>query len=812
MQKRSWMMGLILCLSTLAWAQGPKGILTGTIVDEASQTPLGYATIALLSPADSSVMEGTVTDLDGNFRLEVKPGTYLARLDFLSYNSKFIPGVVVNRGENSLGTLTMTEQAVALEGVEVRGERSRVTMALDKKMYSVGDDLANIGGSVSDALNNIPSITVDVDGGINLRGSSNVRILINGKPSGLAGLSSAEALQTLPSDIVERVEVITNPSARYDAEGQAGIINIILKKEKEQGFNGSINLSAGWPWQGTGSINANYRLNKVNIFGLYSFNYRSSPGGGTTSRTTTQPITETLDQVQLYQRANLNNTFRGGLEYFLNDYNTLSGSVVYRLGQGTTDSDVDFFTYDADGLLVGAAARDGLESEDEPNLDVNLNYTRTFAEEGRELTAQFQYGNGVEEELSDITEQELSLDLEPLTGVDPLLQRSYTREGSANTLTSVDYIHPFPFGGTFEAGYRGTTRNISNRYLLEQFDATNGWETLNNQADDLSYDESIQAGYVIYGQEWEKISLQGGLRAEYTDISITSLETSQSAEKNYLNFFPSAFFTYQPNAMDSWQVSYSRRVRRPRFRQLNPFSGFFNSQSVRLGNPDLNPVFTHSMEVGYLRNGETATLMSSVYYRQSTGVVEYITTFQDSLTVSRPVNLAVRNAYGLEIGTSVDATNWLRMDADLNFFRAITEGTFEGQEFNADAFSWSGRFNANMRFKPVNTQVVFNYRAPQNTTQGRRLAVWNLDLVANKDILDKKGTLSLRVRDVFNTRIRRSETIGEDFFQTSSFQWRRGQQVTLSFVYRINQKNRERNRGRGRGDQGDSGSFDDEDF
>ncbi|HAA14682.1 MAG TPA: hypothetical protein DCE41_24545 [Cytophagales bacterium] len=432
-------------------------------------------------------------------------------------------------------------------------------------------------------------------------------------------------------------------------------------------------------------------------------------------------------------------------------------------------------------------------------------------EEGRELTAQFQYGNGIEEEISDITEQELSLDLEPLIGVDPLLQRSYTREGSANTLTSVDYIHPLVFGGTFEAGYRGTTRNIGNRYLLEQFDATNGWQTLNNQADDLSYDENIQAGYVIYGQEWDKISLQGGLRAEYTDISITSLETSQSAEKTYLNFFPSAFFTYQPNEQDSWQVSYSRRVRRPRFRQLNPFSGFFNSQNVRLGNPDLDPEFTNSMEVGYLRNGEAATLMSSIYYRQSTGVVEYITTFQDSLTVSRPVNLGVRNSYGVELGTSVDATDWLRMDADLNFFRAITEGTFEDQDFYADAFSWSGRFNANMRFKPLNTQVVFNYRAPRNTTQGRRLAVWNLDLVANKEILNKKGTLSLRVRDVFNTRIWRSETQGDDFFQTSSFQWRRGQQVTLSFVYRINQQNRERGRGRGdRGRGGDSGGFDDE--
>ena len=778
--------------------------VSGTVADEESGQPLEFAAVALLSLSDSSVVQGTVADLDGKFTLKASPGEYLLRVNFLSYITLY-KGPIPLSGNTSLGTLALRADAVSLQAVEVVGERSRVEMTLDKRMYNVGEDLANIGGSAADALGNIPSVTVDVDGTVNLRGSSNVRILANGKPSGLTSLSSTEALQQLPANAIERVEVITNPSARYDAEGTAGIINIVLKKNQERGFNGTVNLSGGYPTTVDGSLNLNYRKGIVNVFGLYGLGYDNRPGGGLSSRLDTK-TGELLDQYQTFYRSNLTHTMRAGAELFFNEYTTLTGSVVLRSGKGTVDSQIDFLRYNDAGDLISRQDRNSLEQQVEPNVDYNVIFTRTFPQEGREFSAQFQLGNSSEQELTDIIEQDLDPTSEEEIGI-PLLQRSSVVEDNENLLLTADYIHPFGGGGQFEAGYRGTMRDISNNYLLEQYNTTGvGWETLNGQADNLSYGENVHAAYAIVGQDFDLISVQGGLRAEYTDIDITSLESGETATKDYLNFFPSAFLTYEPTQANSWQLSYSRRVQRPRFRQLNPFSGFFNSQNIRLGNPDLNPEFTHSIEGTYIRNTEIGTYLTSLYYRYTQGEIEYITTFEDSVTITRPINLGTENSYGLELGTSLDATKWLRIDGDLNFFRAITQGTYLDQDFYADAFSWSGRLNANMKFDPLNAQTIFRYRAPRNTTQGRRLARYSLDVNVSKEILNGNGTVSLRVRDLFNSNIGRSITEGEGFYQTSEFQWRR-RQFTGTFIYRINQKNREERgeRNRNRGNSGDFG-------
>lgn len=771
--------------------------ITGVLQDDVTDMPLEFAAISVLNARDSSLATGGITDIDGQFTIDVSPGDYLVKVEFISYEPLWIDNVIVEEGMvTELGNIAIAPAATMLDEVEIVEERSQFQLGLDKKVFNVNKDLVTRSGSAADVLDNIPAVTVDLDGNVSLRGSGNVRILINGRPSGLVGLSGNDALRSLQGDMIERVEVITNPSARYDAEGMAGIINIILKKETEKGVNGSFSANAGYPVGYGASANINVRRKDVNFFGNYGFQHRNSPGGGALYQEYFGLDTTYLNQTRDRERSGYSHNFQFGADWFINPRNTLTGSFLYRIGHDENTSNIRYEDFNSEDQLTSISTRDQFEEETEPTLEYDLNYEHNFGRKGHDLKAAFQYQNSKETEDADYVEQYFNPDGTP-GEVPDLIQRSINEETQGLILGQVDYINPLTENAKFEAGYRGTLREITNDFLVEDF--VNGeWKRVDGLSNLFDYDEEIHAVYALYGDKIGQFSFQGGLRMEYSHVVTRLIETNEVNDRDYNNLFPSAHVGYELPGENTVQVSYSRRIRRPHFWYLNPFVSYSDSRNLWQGNPNLDPEYTSSYEVNHIKYWGSSSLSSSLYYRHTTDVIQRIREIDDEgITVTRPQNLATRDAWGLDLTFSAGITKNWKIDGNANFFRQITRSEIYG---DADTYSWQGRLNSRLIiFKDVETQLRLNYRGPQETTQGRSKDVFFADIGISKDILNGNGTLTLNVRDVFNSRKWRYITEGDGFYAEGEFQWR-ARSSTLTFTYRLNQKKKPDRGGRGGGD------------
>ncbi|MCB9041592.1 MAG: TonB-dependent receptor [Lewinellaceae bacterium] len=781
--------------------------LKGKVVEAGAQAPLSYATVSLFGQADSTLIGGNITDEAGQFSLEVKPGAYYIVIEFLAFQPKTIPNIIVSKGqpEINLGVITLEPEATALEEVIVVGEKSQMQLSLDKKVFNVGKDLASRGGSAADLLDNVPSVQVDVEGNVSLRGGGSVRILIDGKPSGLIGMDGASGLRQLQANMIERVEVITNPSARYEAEGMAGIINIVLKKERQAGTNGSFDLTAGYPDNYGAAINLNYRTDKLNLFSNYGIFYRQGPGGGSSYQEVYSGDTTFITQQNNDRlRGGLSQNIRVGADYFFNPRNILTTAFNLRLGNENNQAETRYRDYLYSlGNPTGITLRTDDEQEDETNIEYALTYKKTFEQEGREFTFDARYQDNTEKEGSDLANHYYTPEFEP-DGTPDLLQRSDNKESERQFILQADYVHPLGKNGKFEAGLRSSLRNIDNDYLVTEF-TDDEWITLEGLSNNFQYDENIHAAYLMYGNKLGRFSWQLGLRPEYSQVTTRLLQTDEVNDRSYLNLFPSAHFSYELPGQNAVQVSYSRRVRRPRFWDLNPFFTFSDDRNYFSGNPNLDPEFTNSMELGHLKYWDNASLSSSIYYRHTDGKIDRIRTVNDDGTsITQPENLLSEDAFGLEFTASWNPYKWWKLNGDFNFFRAITDGGNLGDSFESDTYSWFARTSSRFTlWNNTDVQLRFNYRAPQETAQGLRKSMYGVDLAASRDILQDKGTLTLSVRDVFNTNRFRFQAEGENFFTANDFQWR-ARQITLSFSYRLNQKKQRGGQGNG-GEQNGGG-------
>lgn len=800
------LLAVLILLPLTLFAQ--KYTVEGKIVDSETGQPLEYATVSLLKTADGSLVTGGITDSSGEFSIPVEAGNYTVRIQFVTYQARDITDVTVgdNRVTN-IGSVRLAPSQKELEEVVVQGERTQMQLNLDKKVYNVGKDLSSLGGSASDLLDNLPSITVDVEGNVELRGSSNVKILIDGKPSGLVGLSSTDALRQLQGNLIESVEVITNPSARYDAEGQAGIINIILKKEQSKGINGSFQASTGYPHNHGASVNMNFRRKWVNLFVNYGIDYRSAPGqGGSMQRFNLPDTSYTTDLDRNHIRSGLSNNIRFGADFYLSEKSSITTSFLYRYSDQLNVSDLVFRDYSMHNNLINYTRREDEETEGDENLEYSVNYTKTFSNKDHKLTADFQYQNNNELEQSDIAQFEGS---SKESSIPQVFQKVRNDEGEERIMLQADYVQPFSSKGKIEAGYRSTFRNIKNIYTVEEkMDPNASFTRLDTFSTDFAYNENVHAFYGIVSDELEKISWQIGLRSETTDINTLFQETGNSRNWNYTNLFPSAFFTYKLPSENQFQLSYSRRINRPRFRELNPFSSFTDNRNFRLGNPQLQPEFTDSYELGFLQNMNASSIYYGVYFRHTDQLIRRVSLApnEQGQRVQIPYNIGVSNALGIEVNASQEFTDWYRVSGNFNFYRnEITGSAGDTLDLGAKAITFTTRISNNFKLKNLfNAQLNFNYRAPRNESQGQRLAVYVVDLGLSKDIWNKNGTISLSVRDLFNSRKWRSITELPTFYEESEWQWRSGPTFVLTLNYRLNQK---KERGGGRGNGGD---FDDE--
>ncbi|CAM1346652.1 TonB-dependent receptor domain-containing protein [Tenacibaculum insulae] len=795
---------LLVSLTTVAQKstkkRASKITLSGTVLETKTKQPLEYATLVLTNTKTKQVLGG-VTNIKGKFSVDAPSGNYSIKVEFIGFKSKNLGTQNLTASKN-LGTILLSEDAETLNEVEIIAEKSTVEIRLDKKIYNVGKDMTVKGGTASDVLDNVPSVSVDAEGAVSLRGNENVRILIDGKPSALVGLTGTDALRNLPADAIEKVEVVTSPSARYDAEGTAGILNIILRKGKITGFNGSLNATVGNPDMFRVAPNLNYRTKKINLFSSLGYSYRKGPGNSQTefSYLTNGTLDSTQVEDRTFDRENKNFNASVGLEYYINKKSSVTGNFVYRKSNGN-----DIATNITDRYLFNDPTQvllneNRVENEDEDGVDkqYSINYTNNLNDNGEKISIDLQYGDSEQTENS------------PIKVNDILSEDNSQITNSKEKLFQIDYVLPIGENSQFEIGHKATLQNLESDFRVNILDPNSNFDPSNA----IEFKQDIYAFYTQYGSKINNFSYLLGLRTEITEIDLEVITTNQKSEKKYTEWFPTINLGYELNDNENLTLGYSRRLRRPRHWFLNPFESRSSATNVFRGNPDLNPTFTSSFDLGYNTKIRKFNLGASLYYQLSTDKIQRVSIIEErngtNVFVSQPLNLNDETRYGFEFTSNYNPTKKVRLSASFNYFKFNTDAfsyTYTAQDGSqvttnlaeVNESSWFARFNSRITLPAkIQWQTRLMYRGPQNNAQSDREGMFMANLAFSKDILKDKASLVLNVSDLFNSRKRESTTYygGRENPSTISngeFQWRE-RQISLSFTYRFNQNKNQRNK------------------
>ncbi len=789
--------------------------IKGFVIDSETNEPLEYATVSLFNSQDSTLVTGVITDMQGAFSIMAKPGKYYILVQFMGYQTNTINiNIKEIREIVSLGRIIMHPDSALLDEVEIVAEKSTMTMTLDKRVFNVGKDVSSTAGNAIEVLDNIPSINVDVEGNVSLRGDSGVQILVDGKVSGLAGVSTQDALRSLQADMIERIEVVTNPSVRYDAEGTAGIINIVLKKDKRKGFNASVDVRGGFPVQwgkkfikedfpfqsGIGA-SINYRFKKFNVFANYNYNYRDDISDGYTKTEYFEGIygydpllgnhdeaTQITEQFTYRNRNREGHNLRGGFDYYFTDNDILTFSAMMRRSDGHNTPSVTYFDkFPFQGTnMYSKRTEDWYNSR--PMNEFTLSYDKYFGTKDNSLKASVRYFTNKDTEWSDIIDAEF-LTEDDLNANNPsswINQTTSAEENQQNLQATVDFVHHYGLS-TVELGGKYTGRWINNNLIVTENDSI-----LQDYTHDFDYNQQVAAIYGSYGREFGRFSGQVGLRSEFTLIDTYLKGTNVGSNQQYIDIFPTGHLNYSLTEVDQVQASYARRIRRPWYGQIAPFSSFNDDRNIRTGNPDLKPIYTDSYEISYLRFWDRGNINFTTYYRHSTDVIRQFTTVVGDVSVSRPENFGISDDYGIELVGSLDVFKWWNVNGSINFFKSNTVGDWNGRHYVTDSYNTFARLVCKFRVKKVcDFQITGRYMGPREEPLGYRDANYWCDFAASRDVFNKKGTISLNIRDVFGSRQHGGESWGDNFWQYSESSWSTTS-VTLNFNYRINQQNKKR--------------------
>ncbi len=777
--------------------------VTGKVLEEETKQPLEYATITFKKTDTKEIVTGGITDTEGKFSIDVPTGAYDISVEYISYTTKTYNNKTISKAID-LGTVSLSPNVEALDQVEIIAEKTTVELRLDKKIYNVGRDLTVRGGTVSDVLDNVPSVSVDVEGNVALRGNDDVRILINGKPSGLVGLNSTEALRQLPAEAIERVEVITSPSARYDAEGTAGILNIILRRSKIQGLNGAITANAGYPTQAGISGNINFRTGDVNIFNTTSYNYRDIPGNSRTDTdffATDNRVIEERDFDRL--RKGLNSNF--GIEWYVNETSTITASVQVRDSDNESETTNIIREFDASNSLTNTTVRRDPEFEDDNTVQYTLDYDKQFDSTDHRLTLNFQVESTSELEESLI--QQDGINAEDVS----------TQEDQDRVFLQSDYVFPAGEKSQVELGYQGRFLTLDTDYVVAFNDGTGNFIVDQNLSNNLIYKEFVNAAYTQFGSQIkEKFNFLLGLRMENSRITIDQLTSNSFNKKVFTNFFPTVNLSYEITEDENVTLGFNRRIRRPRSRFINPFPSRSSATNLFQGNPDLNPSLSSVVDLGYYKKFGKLSLNTSIYYQRATDVFVFITEDTGDTAIvggtevpvirRTPINLATNKRYGFEFTLTYRPSRKWNMNGNFNLFQSQTEGFFNGTDFGAENLSWFVRLNNKYTLPgDIDWQTRLNYRGPSEDAQNKRRGIFSMNLAFSKDFFKERASLAFNVSDVFNSRKRVTETSTPSFEAESEFQFRQ-RTFNVAFTYRFNQQ-KKRERSNGRSDNSDDFDF-----
>ncbi len=791
---------IIVILITGNFLYSQEFLLTGIVTDH-EKKPLDYASVAVYQE-DSFIKEAYTND-QGKFELAIPQGTYRVEIDFFGNNTQTINTLIVDSNKD-LGTISLQENTNEIGAVAVVAEKKVVEYKLDKKIYNVSADKTLVGATTLDAMDNAPSVSVDVEGNISLRGNDNVTILVDGKPSSLITAGNTDLLRSLPADSIERIEVVTVPSARYDADGSTGIINIVMKKGKKTGINGSLLVKAGYPESAGISTNLNYRTEKYNTYANIGLDYQKSPGNGSSFNRyfgENGNPDRISDMNREHERERKSTFINTGIDYYINDNNTISFNTKWSYNKGDNEANLRYNEYYTNDIANATLrTRDEYEDEKDTRFELGLTYDKRFKKEGHKLTIDSKFNLQEDDETSDINENDDSV---------LSFQKSSIVENTKDYLLQIDYILPIKENGQFEAGFKFDLLDLSNDYALYDFDdATLEYLVNENFTNNFSYIQMINAAYMQYGNTWGDFSYLAGLRLEDTQIDMDQVEIEgvqyETFEKNYTNFFPTLHLSYTINDYNSVQAGYSRRIQRPRTRMLNPFRSFSDDTNIFKGNPNIDPTYTDAFEISYIYNPAKFTLSSSVYYNDSSNPFQF---FSESITDEQgntiiqnyPVNLDSEKRYGFEIGLQYKMNKWLNLTGDFNYFRADRKG--EVVESDGDIRDQSNEANGMFSRFGITTQLPYdigfqmrgNYHGSMKGADTNMDPMFFMNMAVTKELLKKKGTLTFNVSDLFNTRKRGREVVTETYSSDSDFQWRERQWM-LNFTYRFGNSKKERSK------------------
>jgi len=801
---------LTLLFSVYINSQQNKLTVSGKIIDSDYNTPLEYATISIYDSEKKNLINGVISDNSGFFSVEVKKGLYDIKIEYISFKTKSLEKIDVQNSID-LGNIYISIDENLLDEIEVVGEKTEIEIKLDKTVYNIGKDLTLKGSSVSDVLDNLPSLEVDIDGNVSLRGNQSVRILINGKPSGLVGISSNDALKQFPSESVEKVEVITSPSARYNAEGTAGIINIVLRKNKLAGLNGSASLNLGDPRRVGISTNLNYRTKKISLFSNIGNNSTKYING---FKNETEYFTNSEKNNFLYENGERNsernsNYYNGGVEYFFNEKTSFVASFVNNSSDGLTNtSNLIDQTFDNINSL---SERLEDENEIDENKEFSFNFSKKFNDKGHELTIDYQKEKSFEIESSSILNNKLK----------PIFERNLsekitTDENQNSELYKVDYVLPIGEEGQFEAGFRRSNQHQKIDYLVEKEDNSGNYISDNNLSNTLLYNEKVNAYYTQYGNKKNNFSYLLGLRFEESITNVTQVVNGDNTQKKYNDLFPTLNLAIELREDETITLGYNRRIRRARSYFINPFPSRSSITNIFQGNPNIEPTYSNGIDLGYLKRFSQTTINGSIYFRKSTGEFTFITeNTGESVLVNgnlvpvirrTPINLASNSQTGVEFNVNYTKSKLWRVRGNINFFESNLKGEYNGVVYDSKNFSWSGRLNNYLKiFSSVDWQTSLSYRAPQKTAVSNRKARISSNTALSKDLMKDKLTLTFKINDIFETQKWRIESFNENYRSYSESSWRGGRNFELNLIYRFNQKKSDRKRSNNYENYGEGG-------
>ena len=786
--------------------QPKEYIISGVISSLDNDELLEYATITLLNPQDKSVITGGISDNLGKFSIPVKVGTYDVLIEFISFKNLTLDKVELNNNID-LGKIRLELDYEALGEVEIIAEETTVEVKLDKKIYTVGRDLSVRGGNAGDVLDNIPSVSVDLEGNILLRGNDAARILINGKPSSLVGIDS-KFLQQLPSDAIEKVEVITSPSARYEAQGSGGIINIILRKSKKLGLNGSLSSSVGDPKRNALSSNLNYRNGKLNFFNSSGWNDNLSPGGGYNNSEYYNDDTPNtfFEEVRERERSRSGYFLNNGIEWYLSDNTSIVGSFFYNKAdsenaQNNFINQVDSFG----GDILNQTIQTENEISNDFNREYNFNYETNFDDTGQKLTVDLQFDNSEDYENGDVLRD---------NELDEVIN---TKEESNSYLIKADYVYPIGDNKQFEAGIRISEDDNITDYKV--FDPVVPEVPDPDQSNIFQYKEQINALYTQYGVKVEdKYSFLVGLRVENTIKDINQLTTQDYINKNETGLFPTFNFGLELDENETLTFGYNRRIRRPWSRFINPFPSKTSPLNIFRGNPDLNPTYSNNIDFGYLKRFESSfTINTSAYFQRSTDTYNFINqengetvqlNGEEIPVVERfPINLSSNERFGFELNLSYRKGRKWNINSNFNLYTNKVVGSYEDLVFDNESLSWSFRLNNKLTLPgKIEWQTRMNYRGPEETAITKRDGNFSVDLAFSKELFNDNASLTFNVRDLLDQGGWKTETFNQTFYNDSEYRWRQ-RSYTLNFTYRFNQK-KNQNRRQMRSGGYEDGAFD----